>query len=71
MLRTNKEDTGRLFDIAKIESTNLEGEKKKKKKNNIKYEAMNPQYTTDGGHLNNVGQKIVAKHLLIFLSKLK
>jgi lysophospholipase L1-like esterase len=32
--------------------------------------AMVPAYTTDGGHLNEVGRRIVARRLLVLLAGL-
>ena len=34
------------------------------------YYSMAPEYTTDGGHLNETGRKRVAEQLLIFLANL-
>jgi len=40
------------------------------KKRDQKVFIMLPQYTTDGGHLNEEGRKIVAEQLLIVLAEL-
>jgi len=55
-----------LFDIAKVESTYPNGERRLVKNN----ESLVPQYTDDGNHLDAQGRKIVAEELLLFLSKL-
>jgi lysophospholipase L1-like esterase len=34
------------------------------------YYSMYPGYTSDGGHLNDVGRKVVARALLAFLAEL-
>jgi hypothetical protein len=65
-LREHYLAAGRLFDIARIEAdecckVNVEGQQ---------IEALNPELTTDGGHLNERGQEVVAAALLDFVSTL-
>jgi lysophospholipase L1-like esterase len=65
-LREHYLAAGRLFDIARIEAdecckVNVDGKE---------VEALNPELTTDGGHLNERGQEVVAAALLNFVSML-
>ncbi|MBM9605762.1 hypothetical protein [Desulfopila inferna] len=57
-----------VFDIAKIESTLPNGSKVAYKLDGNQYYSLAPEYTYDGGHLNEVGRKIVAEKLLLFLA---
>lgn len=59
-----------VFDLAAYESTGTNGEKTSFSKDNTEYPALAPEYTDDGGHLNEQGRKIIAKQLLIFLASL-
>ncbi|MFW5908253.1 MAG: hypothetical protein ACOCR8_01320 [Desulfosalsimonas sp.] len=64
------EATGRLFDIAKIESTYMDGSRETFEKDGNKYAALAPSYTYDEGHLNETGRKIVAAAFLETLAGL-
>lgn len=59
-----------LFDIALIESTFPAGSRNIHQKDGQPFHALVPEYTYDGGHLNERGRRIVAEQLLIFLSNL-
>ncbi len=59
-----------IFDIAKIQSTFPDGTRCSFTKDGKKYYSMVPEYTTDGGHLNEIGRKKVAEQFLILLAKL-
>jgi hypothetical protein len=59
-----------LFDIAKIESTYMDGKRETFEANGKTYYSLVPEYTDDGGHLNETGRKKVAEQLLIFLANL-
>ena len=59
-----------LFDIAEIESTKLDGSREVYSLDGKKYFSLNPQYTTDGGHLNKKGRDLVARNLIKFISEL-
>jgi hypothetical protein len=59
-----------LFDLAKIESTYQDGKRSSFTSNGKTYYCLAPEYTTDGGHLNEKGCKIVAEQLLIFFADL-
>lgn len=58
-----------LFDLAAVESTAPDGSRLQGQKNGAAYEALCPQYTYDGGHLNELGRKHCALALLQTLAK--
>jgi lysophospholipase L1-like esterase len=58
-----------VFDLASAESTRGNGDRETFKKAGQTYFAMAPEYTSDGGHLNELGQRKVAEQLLIFLAE--
>ena len=53
-----------IFDLAAIESTSPAGEPVTFTYQGKKYPCMYPGYTTDGGHLNSEGKRVVAVGLL-------
>jgi len=53
-----------IFDLAAIESTSPFGEGVSITYHGKKYPCMHPGYTTDGGHLNEEGKRVVAAGLL-------
>lgn len=59
-----------VFDLAKLESTLLDGTRASFDKEGKTFYCLAEKYTNDGGHLNEVGRKIVAEQFLIFLAKL-
>jgi hypothetical protein len=67
-----KEYGGRehVFDIAAFESTLPDGRRTFFSNDGQRYYYLAPEYTDDGGHLNDRGRKIVAEEFLIFLAKL-
>ena len=56
-----------IFDIAKIESTYSDGTSCSFKKDGKTYYSLIPDYTYDGGHLNETGRKIVAEKLILLM----
>jgi hypothetical protein len=56
-----------IFDLSKIESTYPDGTREIFKKHGKTYYALAPEYTIDGGHLNEKGKRIVSEQFLIFL----
>lgn len=68
LLREAKTDTGRLFDLARAEATAPDGRHESFRQDREIYEAMYPGYTSDGGHLNEYGRRVVAAELVEFLS---
>lgn len=59
-----------VFDIAKIESTKLDGQRTSFRQGGKIFYSLVPDYTNDGGHLNEKGRKVVAEQLLVFLASL-
>ena len=59
-----------VFDIARVESTYLNGKRESFIKDDKTYYRMVPDYTTDGGHLNSFGQQLVAKEMVEFLANI-
>jgi hypothetical protein len=59
-----------IFDLAGIESTYPDGTRAFMKGAKGICPFLVPEYTTDGGHLNAKGRKVVAEQFLIFLAKL-
>lgn len=59
-----------VLDIAKIESTFPDGTRCTFTKTGKTYYSMVPEYTYDGGHLNELGRKKVAEQFLILLANL-
>jgi hypothetical protein len=55
-----------LFDLAKVESTKLDGSTESY--NGVR--ALVSAYSSDGGHLNGTGQEVVAKALVLYLATL-
>lgn len=70
MLRREYEGRDPLFDLATIESTYPDGSRASFTNNGTTYYSLVPHYTSDSGHLNETGRKIMAGQLLKFLSKL-
>lgn len=70
LLNKNYSKTGFLFDLARIESVNEKGFGCYAQKGAEKVYVMAPEYTEDGGHLNNQGRKTVAEQLLIILAEI-
>jgi len=56
-----------IFDLGKVESTLPNGTLKTFKWKGKQYPCMPYIYTYDGGHLNKVGEKVVAHNLINFL----
>ncbi len=59
-----------IFDIAKIQSTFPDGKRSTFTQDGKTYYSMVPDYTYDGGHLNELGRKVVAEQFLIDLVNL-
>ena len=59
-----------LFDLALIEATFPDGSINIHEKDGQTFYALVPEYTYDGGHLNERGRRKVAEQLLVFLSNI-
>jgi disulfide oxidoreductase YuzD len=70
MLLKRYEGKEPILDIAKIESTYPDGTRETFSQDGKTYYSMVPEYTYDGGHLNETGRKKVAEQLLILLANL-
>ena len=70
LLRKEYEGREPLFDLAMIESTLPDGKKVINSENGITFYSLAPEYTDDGGHLNEKGRRIAARQLLLFLAGL-
>lgn len=68
MLRDAKGETGRLFDLALVESTDPDGDRYTTRVSGTTLPALYPEYTWDGGHLNERGRRVVAQELVLFLA---
>lgn len=69
LLRQEYEGKEPLFDLAKIEASVRIGDSYSVPEGEGNY-SLNPEYTDDGGHLNQKGRKIVAEQLIILLGQL-
>jgi len=59
-----------LFDLAALESTFPDGRRYTFSAGGKAYETLVPEYTDDGGHLNQKGRRWVAEQLLVLLANL-
>ena len=59
-----------IFDVASIESTYPDGSRNTFKRDGEIYYALISDYSSDGAHLNELGQKIVAEKLLLLLTNI-
>ena len=57
-----------IFDLAKLESTFPDGTREQFIYNGKHYNSLVPDYTDDGGHLNEKGRQMVAKNLISFIA---
>jgi len=70
ILRKEYNGKAPIFDLAKVESTDPSGRRIEIKRHGKTYYSMAPEYTYDGGHLNETGRKKVAEQLLILLANI-
>ncbi len=59
-----------LFDLAALESTHADGSREMIEEGGRTLYSLAPEYTFDGGHLNETGRRIVALELLRYLAEL-
>lgn len=59
-----------VFDLAALESTHADGTRVMIQDAGLAVYSLAPEYTSDGGHLNETGRRIVALELLRFLGSL-
>lgn len=70
MLIREYKNSDPIFDLAKIESTTLNGQRVIDDSEGLQFYSLYPDYTDDGGHLNVLGRKIVAQEFVSFLAAL-
>ncbi len=70
LLRLTKGYTGRLFDLAALQSTRPDGTTESFEHEGRDYEALVPDYARDSGHLNERGRRVIAETLVLFLAGL-
>jgi len=69
LLRETYAGTDPIFDLAEVESTHPDGSRSYFMSGNQRIYTMAPEFTTDGGHLNEAGRRIEAERLLLVLAK--
>jgi hypothetical protein len=70
LLRKSYEGREPLFDLAKLESIRPDGSAESFTRDGKAYPSLVRGYTDDGGHLNAIGQRVVAEKLVSFLAAL-
>jgi hypothetical protein len=70
LLRNRYQGKDPILDIARVESTFPDGTRATFESDGKAYYTMVPEYTSDGGHLNEVGRKKVAEQLILLLANL-
>lgn len=71
LLKDKYQNKEPVLDIAMLESTLPDGRQYQFEMGGTQYRYLAPEYTTDGGHLNQYGQKRIAEQLLLMLLQLK
>lgn len=69
MMREEFSISNTLFDIAHYESTSPSGKHRYYYYKSQKFEALQQEYTQDGGHLNSTGSAYIATRLLSFIKQ--
>ncbi len=69
-LLSNKYSSDRIFDLAKLESTYPDGSIESFAYQGNNYNSLVPEYTDDGGHLNDEGKQVVAEEYIKLLKNL-
>ena len=62
-------DSHLIIDIAEAESTRPDGTRQQYTKGGQTYYTLVPGYTTDGGHLNDIGKKWVAEEMVRVIAR--
>jgi len=70
LLRERYEGVDPLFDLAKIQSTRADGSRAYTRYRGQKVYMLAPEWTYDGGHLNEEAQVRIAERFLAFLARL-
>ena len=69
LVRKTYAETERIFDLAEIESTHDDRSRSYFRRGNQSIYTLAPEYTDDGGHLNEVGRRTAAERLLCILAQ--
>lgn len=69
LLRAEYKGREPIFDIAAIEATRADGTKTTFTVNGREILALTPEYSPDGGHLNELGRRYVAEEFLLALAQ--
>ncbi len=69
LIRNTFSRSGRVFDLAALESTSADGSKCMTRYRSNRIPALDPQYSDDGGHLNRTGQTYVARKFVKFINE--
>jgi len=59
-----------IFDLAEVESTHGDGSRSYFMRGNEKIYTLAPEFTDDGGHLNEAGRRVAAERLLSVIAQL-
>jgi lysophospholipase L1-like esterase len=70
LLRETYAGTGPVFDLAEVESVHRDGSRSYFTRGNEKIYTLAPEFTADGGHLNEMGRRVAAERLLSLLAQL-
>ena len=58
-----------IFDVARIESTRPDGSRETFDHHGQTYYSLNPGYSSDGGHLNDLGQRVLGAEMIHFVAR--
>lgn len=58
-----------IFDLSKAESTRPDGSRETFQFHGKEYYALVPAYSSDGGHLNELGKRVIASELIRFVAQ--
>jgi hypothetical protein len=61
-------DVSQIIDVAELESTDLTGAMTGFRKDGRQFPSLNPAFSSDGGHLNELGSRIVAAGMIRILA---
>jgi hypothetical protein len=70
ILRKEYQGKAPIFDLAETESTHPDGSRETFTANGKTYYSLTPNYTNDGGHLNELGRVRIAEQLLLLLLRI-
>jgi lysophospholipase L1-like esterase len=62
-------DEGLIVDVARAESENPDGSQERFRADGCQHRCLSPVYTSDGGHLNEAGQRAVAAEMAHVLAQ--